>query len=109
MVIMPAIVLTLFTVVFNGSVILFGNYTIYQEEMILSMLGRMIANIYLTLALVGALTTATQWKNIHTTSAKKIAYIFTFPLFMFTYIPITIVAFFRKWNGIRLNIVALKH
>lgn len=102
MVIMPAIVLTLFTVVFNGSVILFGNYTIYQEEMILSMLGCMIANIYLTLALVGALTTATQWKNIHTTSAKKIAYIFTFPLFMFTYIPITIVAFFKKveWHPI---------
>lgn len=102
MVIMPAIVLTLFTVVFNGSVILFGNYTIYQEEMILSMLGRMIANIYLTLALIGALTTATQWKNIHTTSAKKIAYIFTFPLFMFTYIPITIVAFFKKveWHPI---------
>jgi len=105
MVIMPAIILTLFTLLFNGWVILFGDYTVYQEKIVFLMLIQMMINIYFTLVLIGALTTVTQWKNIHTTTAKKVAYIFTFPLFMFTYIPITIIAFFKKveWQPIEHN------
>ena len=102
MVIMPAIILTLFTLIFNGSMILFGNYTNSQDDLIMMMMGRMILNMYLMLVFIATVTTATQWKNIHTTSFKKVAYIFTFPFFMFTYIPITIVAFFKKveWQPI---------
>ena len=102
MVIMPAIILTLFTLIFNGSMILFGDYTTYQDVLIMMMMGRMILNMYLMLVFIATVTTATQWKNIHTTSFKKLAYIFTFPFFMFTYIPITIVAFFKKveWQPI---------
>ena len=102
MVIMPAIILTLFTLIFNGSMILFGDYTTYQDDLIMMMMGRMILNMYLMLVFIATVTTATQWKNIHTTSFKKLAYIFTFPFFMFTYIPITIVAFFKKveWQPI---------
>jgi len=38
---------------------------------------------------------------------KKILYTFTFPIFMFTYIPIAIVALFKKveWYPITHNIV----
>ena len=102
MVIMPASILTLFTLIFNGSMILFGDYTTYQDDLIMMMMGRMILNMYLMLVFIATVTTATQWKNIHTTSFKKLAYIFTFPFFMFTYIPITIVAFFKKveWQPI---------
>ena len=102
MVIMPAIILTLFTLIFNGSMILFGDYTTYQDDLIMMMMGRMILNMYLMLVFIATVTTATQWKNINTTSFKKLAYIFTFPFFMFTYIPITIVAFFKKveWQPI---------
>ncbi len=102
MVIMPAIILTLFTLIFNGSMILFGNYTNSQDDLIMMMMGRMILNMYFMLVFIATVTTATQWKNIHTTSFKKLAYIFTFPFFMFTYIPITIVAFFKKveWQPI---------
>ncbi|MFQ9521492.1 MAG: glycosyltransferase family 2 protein [Turicibacter sp.] len=102
MVIMPAIILTLFTLIFNGSMILFGDYTTSQDDLIMMMMGRMILNMYLMLVFIATVTTATQWKNIHTTSFKKVAYIFTFPFFMFTYIPITIVAFFKKveWQPI---------
>lgn len=102
MVIMPAIILTLFTLIFNGSMILFGNYTNSQDDLIMMMMGRMILNMYFMLVFIATVTTATQWKNIHTTSFKKVAYIFTFPFFMFTYIPITIVAFFKKveWQPI---------
>ena len=102
MVIMPAINLTLFTLIFNGSMILFGDYTTYQDDLIMMMMGRMILNMYFMLVFIATVTIATQWKNIHTTSFKKLAYIFTFPFFMFTYIPITIVAFFKKveWQPI---------
>ena len=102
MVIMPAIILTIFTLIFNGSVLLFGEYSDHQKDLILTMLGQMIMNIYFMLVMIAVITTWTQWKNIHTTSFKKILYIFTFPFFMFTYIPITIVAFFKKveWQPI---------
>lgn len=102
MVIMPAIILTLFTFIFNGSMILFGDYTNYQDDLIMTMMGRMILNMYFMLVFIATVTTVTQWKNIHTPTFKKVAYIFTFPFFMFTYIPITIVAFFKKveWQPI---------
>ena len=51
----------------------------------------------------GALTTATQWRRIRAPGWKKVAYTFTFPLFMMTYIPVTIMALFRKveWKPIQ--------
>lgn len=45
---------------------------------------------------VGLITVITEWKKIHTSALKKIFYLFTFPIFMFTYIPISIVALFKK-------------
>ena len=53
-------------------------------------------NIYISLFFFGAVTTATEWKNIHTSAVKKIFYVFTFPIFMMTYIPIAIKAVFTK-------------
>ena len=43
-----------------------------------------------------------EWKKIHCHAAKKILYLFTFPLFMFTYVPISIYALFAKveWKPI---------
>ena len=57
---------------------------------------------YLLLFLAGALTTATQWRRIRTSAWKKILYTLTFPLFMATYVPITVLALFGKveWKPI---------
>ncbi|MDE7219802.1 MAG: glycosyltransferase family 2 protein [Oscillospiraceae bacterium] len=57
---------------------------------------------YLLLFLAGAITTATQWRHIHTSAWKKILYTLTFPLFMATYVPITVLALFGKveWKPI---------
>ena len=49
---------------------------------------------YLLLFLAGAITTATQWRRIRTSAWKKLLYTFTFPIFMATYVPITIFALF---------------
>ena len=53
-------------------------------------------NSYFTLLLVGAITTVSEWSKIFAPMRKKILYTFTFPFFMLTYIPITLVALFSK-------------
>ena len=54
----------------------------------------------------GVLTTFVEWDSIRTTTAKKIKYMFTFPFFQFTYIPIALVALVKKatWKPIKHSI-----
>lgn len=52
--------------------------------------------LYATVFLLGLITTITEWKRIIVPARKKILYLFTFPIFMATYIPIAIVSLFRK-------------
>ena len=58
---------------------------------------------YLGLFGMGLITAVTEWKHIHTSTVKKILYVFTFPLFMFTYLPIAFVSLFSNpgWKPIR--------
>ena len=53
---------------------------------------------YISFFVMGLLTTLSEWKRIYCSPQKKIMYLFTFPLFMFTYLPISIVAVFKKIN-----------
>ncbi|MBD5161049.1 MAG: glycosyltransferase family 2 protein [Oscillibacter sp.] len=71
----------------------------------LPMLGTAILSFavpYLLLFAAGAITTITQWGKIRTSPWKKILYTLTFPLFMATYVPITILALFGRveWKPI---------
>ena len=56
----------------------------------------------LGLLLCGALTVLSEWKQIQIPTYKKILYVFTFPIFMFTYVPISLAALVRKveWKPI---------
>ena len=56
--------------------------------------------------MLGALTTFVEWDSIRATTAQKIRYMFTFPLFMLTYIPIALVALVKKaeWKPIKHTI-----
>lgn len=62
-----------------------------------------IVMFYISLFTFGAATTITEWKKIAATTKQKIFYTFTFPLFLFTYVPIAIVALVRKveWRPIK--------
>ncbi len=64
--------------------------------------GQTLLSLYLTLFVIGAITTVTEWKSIRCSSAKKILYAFTFPLFMLTFVPICIAAIFKDpgWKPI---------
>lgn len=53
---------------------------------------------YATLLLTGALAVYLSWNKIRATKRQKIGYVFTFPLFMMTYVPIAISAVFRKFQ-----------
>lgn len=63
---------------------------------------RIFGSMYGTLFLLGAVTTATEWSRIHATAIEKMKAVFTFPIFMFTYLPIAISAIFAKaeWKPI---------
>ena len=62
-----------------------------------------LLSLYLTLFILGAITTASEWRSIHCAERKKLLYAFTFPLFMLTYIPICIASLFTRveWKPIR--------
>ena len=61
-----------------------------------------MVSFYLGLLLYGALTVISEWKQIQIPTHKKLLYMFTFPIFMFTYIPISLAALVQKveWKPI---------
>ena len=102
MAIMPAVVLTTVCAAINAASSVMTLAAGGDILPIILSLGESILNVYLTFFAVGAITTATEWKQIHTSPLKKIFYSFTFPLFMLTYIPISLSALFMKveWKPI---------
>ncbi len=65
-------------------------------------LAQLLVGVFGLLFIIGLITTITEWDRIHTTTPKKISALFTFPLFMFTYLPITFHAMFARpsWKPI---------
>ncbi len=53
-------------------------------------------NSYFMLLGIGVVSTISEWDKIFAPVSKKILYTFTFPIFMFSYIPITFVALFSR-------------
>ena len=103
MTIMPAAVLSILAIFCNivlGTLILIGNGATRE---FFHLLLNMLWGVYGTAFIIGAITTVTEWKKINLGVFRKIFYMFTFPLFMLTYIPITIVAIFKKvkWTPIK--------
>ncbi len=99
----PAMLLTLLSVIINIVAIPVG-IIIDSPHLfdLVKTLGQTIFNFYGMFFLLGAITVVTEWKQIHCKAGKKVLYLFTFPLFMLTYVPISIIALFRKieWKPI---------
>lgn len=93
----PALFLTLACVLFYPVVAVIAstlgdfNSVLYALEQ----LGSTLFMFYPIMFLIGLLVTITEWKKINCNPVKKILYLFTFPLFMYTYIPVSIGAIFR--------------
>ena len=74
-----------------------GDWTVLAACLLQSFL-----SLYLTVFILGVITTVTEWDNIYCSATKKVWYAITFPVFMFTYIPIVIVSLFHNpaWQPI---------
>lgn len=112
MTIAPATLVTLFCVIVNAFflVIAFSEPFFFALR-ILRLAGQSLLftllNFYLLLILMGGLTLFTEWKAISAKTSEKIRYLFLFPVFIFTYIPICIVALVQKveWKPISHSVV----
>ena len=98
----PAYVLSMTAVAVNTIsfiiLIALGNNPV---QLLVSM-GWMLAFAYLGLVMFSFAVTVSEWKHLRARAGKKILYIFTFPLFIFTFIPAAFVALFKKveWKEI---------
>lgn len=94
MVIAPATLITLASLLFNAAFVAAGlvvGSTATVAAAALS-LGGCLGSIYLTLFLFGAVTLITEQQQIHCSVKRQIFYLFFFPVFIFTYIPMAVVA-----------------
>jgi cellulose synthase/poly-beta-1,6-N-acetylglucosamine synthase-like glycosyltransferase len=110
MTIFPAIFLTVLCIILNFVKIFYGAFNGLNDILTdgFVAMGQFLALGYLMLFFVGFIASITEWHNIHNTSTfKRIFYMFTFPLFMLTYIPISITALFKKveWVPIQHTVV----
>ena len=101
--IMPALVLSLVSLACNLAICIWGGIAGGDMMIAAQSVGEMLRNMYLTLVVLGLITTMSEWKHIRTGPMLKLGYCLTFPVVMFTYIPIAISAFFCKveWKPIR--------
>lgn len=107
MTVAPGMLLTIFTLVFNlilcAACITQPVYIARRViHIILGFLGGAVVNFYVGLFAYGAVTALSEWKKINTTATRKLLCLFSFPLFMFTYVPISVAALVRKveWKPI---------
>lgn len=106
MTVAPGMLLTVIVLILNLTIVILGALGIYSfgtaVVSALSSAGFCLLNYLLFMFVFGVLTTFVEWNNIHTTTAKKIRTCFTFPFFQLTYVPIAIVALFKKvaWKPI---------
>lgn len=103
MTIMPAIFIALFIGVINITAIIAGICCGYEWQKLAISLAQWVGGAYVMLFMMGLITILTENKRIHTSAYKKIKYLFTFPIFQFTYAPISIVAIFKnvEWEPTR--------
>lgn len=104
--IMPAFILSAAAMISNLSAGIYGAFVFGDITVALKAFAEILTGIYSTMFILGAVTTVTEWKRIQTGTVKKILYAFTFPVFMFTYLPVSIAALFAKveWKPVRHNI-----
>ena len=105
MTVAPAYLVTVLTLCINFVVFIAATLFLHDGQLayatgmaMLSALG----SFYGIFCLMGMLTLVTEWKKIKCTPAKKIWYAFLFPFFLFTYVPISVIALFKRvvWKPI---------
>lgn len=105
MTVSPAMFITFLGILVNAGVLifsLFSDSSVYMISFALRSLINTLGIFYLTFLFFGFLTLITEWKNICAVKWKRIVYVFAFPIFILTYIPIALCALRKKveWKPI---------
>lgn len=102
--IMPAFVVSICCVLLNAAAaivaVVTGNFATLPDLAI--KIGELLLSSYFVMLLVGAIAAISDWKNIRASTGRKLWAICTFPIFMLTFIPISIGALFKRveWKPI---------
>ena len=101
--IMPAFLLTAISITCNLLYGIIGAVAGGDITIALWSMFETVINACALLFVLGGITMITEWKNIHAGTARKIFSVFSFPLFMLTYIPVAFTALFVNpgWKPIR--------
>ena len=100
--ILPAFILTALCLLANLTLTVLGLAQGDGAWFALRSLLECMGSVLATLLVLGGITTASEWRRIYAPGWKKILYTLTFPLFMLTYLPISMAALFMKveWKPI---------
>ena len=110
MTIAPGMLLSIISILFNTIIIVLAATGVMSTGVAIASSVTSVVfclcNYIVFMFVFGVLTTFVEWDSIRTTTAKKIRYMFTFPFFMLTYIPIALIALVKKaaWKPIRHSI-----
>ena len=109
--IMPAFILSTLSVLCNVTLGVWGAVAGEDVMIAVQSVAETLRNMYLMLFILGAVTTVTEWNHIRTKAYRKILFTFTFPVFMFTYLPISITSLFVNtgWKPIRHTVNVQKN
>ena len=110
MTIAPGLLITVIAILFNLVIIILGICGVLSAGMViaasLSSIVFCLANYILFMFVLGVITIFVEWYKFRSKTGAKIGAMFTFPFFMLTYIPIAIIAVFKKvkWTPIKHTI-----
>ncbi len=104
--ILPAFILTSVCLLVNAALSVMGLVQGVGAWFALRSLLECFGGMLATLLVLGAITTVTEWRYIAAETWQKLVYTVTFPLFMLTYLPISLAALFMKveWKPIHHSV-----
>lgn len=99
---LPAFAVTAAASVVSAIILAIGLVTAQDISYAVYTIVEFLIKIYAAMFLLGIYTVVTEWKHIHVSAVKKIVYLFTFPIYMYTYIPISFAALRKnvEWKPI---------
>lgn len=94
--ILPAAIVPIIGIVVNLAGFVVSIATRQDASVVIGSALGILNSMYLTVFAIGAITTVSEWKRIYAPTWKKIVFMFTFPLFMLTYVPCTVAGICSK-------------
>lgn len=101
---LPSLILPLFAVVSLGSMV-YSAFLYVEGGFVrfLAAFGGYLLGVYGINFFLGLITTITEWKKIAGPAYKKIFYVFTYPIFMISNVPLVLLSLFMKvgWKEVK--------